>query len=100
MSFLEAVQPSVFVREYEKLKVSGVAVEAEEEQEEEKHEEEQEEEKGEKRERTEHWGWCWKTESVQAFTLRLTFLIDKVGELCHLQQVFMRIKYFWDKVSL
>lgn len=31
MSFLEAVQPSVFVREYEKLKVSGVAVEAEEE---------------------------------------------------------------------
>lgn len=98
MSFLEAIQPSVFVCEYEKLKVSGGAVEAEEEQEEEKHEEEQEEEKEEKRKNI--GAGVRKTDSVQAFTLRLTFLIDKVGELCHLQQVFMRIKYFWDKVSL
>lgn len=82
MSFLKAVHPSVFVHEYEKLKVLGGAVEAEEEWEEEKHEEEEEEEKEEKRKRKEHWGWCWKTDSVQAFTLRLSFLIDKVGELC------------------
>lgn len=35
----------------------------------------------------------WKTDSVQAFSLKLSFLTDKVGELYLRWWAFVRIKY-------
>lgn len=76
--------------QYKTLKSRGG--EKEVEAEEEKEEEEEEEKKEEKTQK----GKCigadgWETDSVQGFTLRLSFLIYKMGEMC-LSWVFVKLE--------